>query len=284
MPCGVRAGVERQGRGAPPQGACQMILTITAHLDYALAAPADMLLQIEAAPMPGQTLLEAGIGLSPVDHFARVRGEDGIGDRIWLAVADRLTCDYRSVVRIDRATPPLASLAAVPLHRLPGEAVGYLMASRYCPADEFQSFVAAEFGTYDGGAKVAAMRDWIERAFTYVPGASTAQTTALDTFVQRQGICRDYAHVLITLARAAAIPARIASVYAPGVTPMDFHAVAEVYLDGGWHLADATGMASAEAMAIIGVGRDAADVSLLTSYGPAEMLVQKVTVAILVSG
>lgn len=255
-----------------------MILTITTHLDYRLEGPSDILLQIEAAPMASQTLIEAGIGLSPVEHFARVAGEEGIGDRIWLSVIDRLTCDYRAVVRIDRPAPPLASLAAVPLHLLPGEAVGYLMASRYCPADEFQSFVAAEFGAMDGGAKVAAMRDWIHGAFAYVPGASTAQTTALDTFVQRQGICRDYAHVLITLVRAAAIPARMASVFAPGVTPMDFHAVAEVYLEGGWHLVDATGMAEPGALAIIGVGRDAADVAFMTSYGAAELLVQKVTV------
>ena len=71
-------------------------------------------------------------------------------------------------------------------------------------------------------------------------------------------------------------PARFASVYAPDVTPQDFHAVAEVFLadptceGGAWHLVDATGMASAGEIAKIGIGRDAADVSFLTSYGLAE--------------
>jgi transglutaminase-like putative cysteine protease len=95
--------------------------------------------------------------------------------------------------------------------------------------------------------------------------------------VERRGICRDYAHVMITLARAAAIPARYASVYAPGVEPPDFHAVAEVFLadatipgGGAWHLVDATGMADPANMVKIGVGRDAADVSFMTVFGCAE--------------
>lgn len=255
-----------------------MDLSISVHLDYGLSGPTDILLQIEAAPMDDQILLNAGIGLSPVDAFARVPGEEGIGDRIWLQAATGLICDYSSTVRIKRDTPDLAGLQAVPLHSLPGDVVRYLNASRFCPSDEFQSFAAAEFGHLAGGARIAAMRDWIEGAFAYTPGVSTARTTAMHSFVQRQGICRDFAHVLITLARASAIPARIASVYAPGIEPQDFHAVAEVYLDGSWHLVDATGMARPGTMARIGVGRDAADVAFLTSYGLAVLKSQSVSV------
>ncbi|WP_428701150.1 transglutaminase-like domain-containing protein, partial [Staphylococcus aureus] len=78
---------------------------------------------------------------------------------------------------------------------------------------------------------------------SYVPGSSNVMTTAGDTFISRQGICRDYAHLMICLARAAGVPARIASVYALGVNPPDFHAVAEIFLGGEWHLVDPTGMA-----------------------------------------
>jgi transglutaminase-like putative cysteine protease len=81
------------------------------------------------------------------------------------------------------------------------------------------------------------------------------------------------------MARASAIPARFASVYGLGVEPQDFHAVAEVFLDGAWHLVDATGMAKSEEMAKIGVGRDAADVSFLTSYGDAFMQSQSIRVS-----
>jgi transglutaminase-like putative cysteine protease len=166
----------------------------------------------------------------------------------------------------------------VPPHQLPGETVQYLLPSRYCPSDQFQNFVDAEFGRLQGGERVAAMRDWVEERFSYVPGSSLSDTTALDTFVKRQGVCRDYAHVMVTLVRASGVPARIASVYALGVEPQDFHAVAEVFLGGSWHLIDATGMATEGGMAKIGVGRDAADVAFLTAYGSAQMNEQSVSV------
>ena len=161
---------------------------------------------------------------------------------------------------------------------LPGETVRYLMPSRFCPSDEFQNLVEAEFGGLSGGTRVAAMRDWIGGAIAYVPGSSGPQTTALDTYVERQGICRDFAHVLVSMARASAIPARFASVYAPDVDPPDFHAVAEVFLDGTWHLVDATGMASADEMVRIGVGPDAANVAFLSAFGRMEFVRQKVSV------
>ena len=132
------------------------------------------------------------------------------------------------------------------------------------------------------------MHDWIEAHFSYTPGSSDSNTTALDSFVERHGICRDYAHVMVTFARAAGIPARFVSCYAPRVTPQDFHAVAEVFLadptnegGGAWHLLDATGMARADEIVKIGVGRDAADVSFLTSFGPTEFLDKTVIVSVL---
>ena len=85
---------------------------------------------------------------------------------------------------------------------------------------------------------------------------------------------------MIALARAAAIPARFVSVYAPFVTPQDFHAVAEVFLDGTWHLVDATGMAAANQIVRIGVGLDAAEVPFLSSFGPAMLLSQSVDVRV----
>ncbi|WP_377510853.1 transglutaminase family protein [Octadecabacter sp. R77987] len=255
-----------------------MQLTIHTHLDYMFDDKTDVLLQIEAAQTSGQTVTDPTLMITPVDHFRRVPAEEGIGERSWTRVQGHVTCDYRATVTVARPSANLAALPQTPLHDLPADAVRYLMGSRYCPADDFLAFVDADFADLAGGARIAAMRDWIEDAFTYDPTGSTAQTTAMDSFVHRHGICRDYAHVLIALARAAAIPARMASVYAPGVTPPDFHAVVEVFLDGAWHLVDPTGMATPSDMAVIGVGRDAADVAFLTSWGSAQMLAQSVSV------
>jgi transglutaminase-like putative cysteine protease len=255
-----------------------MKLTIQSKLDYNFAAPTDVLLQLEAAAIPEQIIEQAHIAISEVQHFARVDAHNMIGERIWLRVEGQLTIDYRATIAINRILTDCRSLAKVPPHQLPGETVEYLLPSRYCPSDQFQTFVDAEFHGLAGGALILAMRDWIHDHFSYVPGASDADTTALDTFVKRQGVCRDYAHVMVTLSRACGIPARIASVYALGVEPQDFHAVAEVFLGGEWHLVDATGMAQEGAMAKIGVGRDAADISFLTAFGAAHMNAQSVTV------
>jgi transglutaminase-like putative cysteine protease len=258
-----------------------MKIAIHTRLDYRFARPTDILLQVEAAHLPEQAVETGALEASECAHFARVASHDTIGERIWLRAEDRLTVDYRATVAVDRILADCAALAAVPLHRLPGETVQYLMASRYCPSDQFEKFVAAEFRGLEGGAAVAAMRDWIAANFTYTLGSSNSETTALETFVRREGVCRDYAHVLITLARAAGIPARIASVYAPRVDPPDFHAVAELFLDGAWHLVDATGMAREGEMAKIGVGRDAADIAFLTAYGDAELADKSVEVTAL---
>lgn len=255
-----------------------MSLQIHAHLDYWFDQPTDVLLQLEAAAIPEQVIDAAHLDMSPTLHFARVPSQDMIGERIWIRIEGQLLVDYRATVSIARDLDDCINLPAVPPHRLPGETIQYLMASRYCPSDQFETFVQAEFGTLEGGAKIIAMRDWINGHLSYVPGASNAETTALDTFVKRQGICRDYAHVMITLARAAGTPARIASVYALGVEPPDFHAVAEVFLGGAWHLIDATGMAKQSGMAKIGVGRDAADIAFLTAFGTTTMNGQAVSV------
>ncbi|MBO9601775.1 MAG: transglutaminase family protein [Novosphingobium sp.] len=253
-----------------------MPIDISASFDFALPAPTDCLLQFEAAVLPEQALLGADTRLSASEHFARVPAQDGIGERIWVRAEGAFHVEYTASVEVRRQLPDLAPLAQLDPHLLPGETVEYLLSSAYCPVDRMYAFTEAEFGGTFGGARVAAIRDWIARHFAYEPGVSDARTTALDSFVERRGICRDYAHVLVTMARASSIPARYAGVYAPGVEPQDFHAVAEVFLadpggiGGTWLPVDATGMAEPGEMVKIGVGRDAADVSFLTCFSPCE--------------
>ena len=255
-----------------------MKLSITADLVYDLDAPTDMLLQIEVPDHDGQRIADPQIHTTPVDVFRRVAATNDVGERCWIRAEGQFHVTYTSTVTVDRTDAPLEGLPATPLPDLPARAVRYLFPSRLSPADRLASWVRANFGHLSGGARIAAMRDWIAAEFSYVPGSSDAQTTALDTFLERQGVCRDYAHVMIALARASDIPARFASVYAPRVTPQDFHAVAEVHLDGAWHLVDPTGMAHPSEMAVIGVGKDATEVSFLTGFGPMTLVSQTVDV------
>ena len=255
-----------------------MILNIDAYLHYFLDQSTGLILQIEGAATPEQVVQSATIAFSEVDNFARVAAEANIGERLLMNAHGHFSCRYIATIDVNRKATKIDGLKATPPHRLPGDIIRYLMPSRYCPSDQFLAFVAAEFDHLEGGARIAAMSKWINKRFAYVSGSSTVQTTALETFVQRMGICRDFAHLLITLARASSIPARFASTYAPRIIPQDFHAVAEVYLDGAWHLVDPTGMAEPDEMAIIGVGMDAAEVAFMTSYGYAGLCEQNVIV------
>ena len=251
-----------------------MPIDISAKFAFHLERPTDLLLQFEAAAIPEQKILSSDTKLGKSQHIARVPAQDSIGERIWIRAEGDYQVEYNASVSVERLVPDLDGLKRMDPHDLPGEAVEYLFDSRYCQADRMQSFVADRFGHLDGGAKVLAMCDWMAENFQYEPGVSNSTTTALDTFVERRGICRDYAHVMVCFARASTIPARYVSCYAPGVEPPDFHAVAEVFLNdpttpggGAWYIVDGTGMAQADKTAKTGIGRDAADVSFLTSFG-----------------
>jgi transglutaminase-like putative cysteine protease len=261
-----------------------MPIDITARFAFSVDDLSDVLLQFEAAAIPEQRILARNTQISDAEHIARIAAQDAIGERVWLHVEGRCEVTYSARVAIHRLLPDIATLARLEPHELPAEAVQYLFDSRYCPAERFQPFVEAEFGGTQGGQRVLAIRDWVAEHLRYEPG-SDSNTTALDTFVERRGICRDYAHLVITLVRASAIPARYVSAYAPAVDPPDFHAVAEVFLadptiahGGAWHLVDATGMAEPADTVKIGVGRDAADVSFMTVFGEAAFEDKQITV------
>lgn len=259
-------------------GAEKMRIKVEVELHYKFRAPGPAILAIEAAGAFGQEISKATVDFGPVEHLARVPGEEGIGEKIIIRAADDLRCTYRADVVVTRPRPVFERMNAAEVDAMSGDALRYLLPSRYCQAERFVSFAQQRFGDKTGGAKVLAIREWIEQRLDYVSGVSDPNTTAADTFLERRGVCRDYAHLMIALCRAAQIPARIASVFAPRVDPPDFHAVAEVYLDGTWHLIDPTGMAGADEMALIAVGRDAVDVAFLTTFTGAELLTQTVRV------
>lgn len=267
---------ERNRRGEEP-----IRLSLDVSLAYSLPEPHDVLLQIAAAALPAQKILSESLTVTSAEPLRAIVGEDGIGQRTLAAGEGHFVAEYRATVEIRRPSLQIEGLAAVPPRDVPADVLPYLLPSRYCNGEPFDAFVKKTFGGLNGGAKVLAMRDWVESNLAYVPGSSNGITTAADTFVQRQGVCRDYAHLLVALVRAAHLPARVVSVYAPRVEPQDFHAVVEVWLEGGWHLIDPTGMAKPEEMAIIGVGRDATDIAFMTVFGSAAFIEQRVLVSVL---
>jgi transglutaminase-like putative cysteine protease len=252
-------------------------LNIEVELDYHFPEAADVLLAIEVAQLPDQRLIEDLLTVDGSGPLRPIAGEDGIGRRTWLRCHGRCRVGYRATVEVERTPFALERMAIAAPGDLPAEVVPYLWPSRYCEADRFEAFVEKTFGE-TGGARLIAMAEWIKRETDYSAGSSDSTTTAVDAFVSRRGVCRDFAHLMASFARAAGVPARLVSAYAFKLDPPDFHAVVEVWLDGAWHLIDATCLAPVEGLARIAVGRDATDIAFMTIFGVGRMRSQSVSV------
>lgn len=251
-----------------------MRFSIRARLVYHFDQVCEVLLLIEAARNADQAVHAETLTLTPPCEVARF--DDAVtGERRSVFTAQgEVEIDYTAEVEVLPWAAELKGAEFVHLRDLPAEALTFLRPSRYCPSDRFEAFVAREFGHLEGGDKVLAILDWVRGNLRYESGTSDAATTALDTFVDRTGVCRDFAHLAITLCRAAEIPARAVSAYAWRLRPPDLHAVAEVYLGGRWRLIDATGLAPTEGLVRVAVGRDAADIAFMTIFGAAQLVSQ----------
>ena len=183
---------------------------------------------------------------------------------------------YVAVLRAKLASPSAPDLDAPPSL----EAIVALRQSRYCPSDALAGFAAAEFAGWAGSTPDAiALRvaSWVFERLTYSVGSSGPLDTAVDTLLAGAGVCRDFAQLTIALCRALGVPARLASVYAPGLSPMDFHAVVEVLTPAGWRVLDPTRLAPRGPLVRIATGRDATDTAFTTTlYGTVELVASRV--------
>lgn len=255
-----------------------MDLNIDVTMTYRLGAERLALVALEAARCGRQTVLEDRLEVADAE-LLDLAGEGGIGRRTWVRTrGNTMNLRYAARVRVSREPVRLGSLGALPLDEVPAEVISFLRPSRFCQSDQLEAFASRRFGHCSGGEKIAAMQQWVTSELEYAPGHSDGATTLLDTFVSRKGVCRDYAHMLCGLARASHIPARYVSAYGASVDPPDFHALVEVWLNGSWHMVDPTGMCSADEVAIIGVGRDAADVPFMETPDEARFVEQLVQV------
>lgn len=250
---------------------CSVDMTMT----YDLPGPADILLAVQVIPMNDQQLISDNLTVTGAEPMQHVTGADQ-GRRTWFTGNGRVEVGYVAEVDVERAPTQLVGKVPTPKIDLPAEAVPHLFPSRYCESDRLSQFVLDHFGMVSDGAQVEDMAGWINEHLIYTSGASDTNTTAVDTFLSRRGVCRDFAHLMIAFARAGGIPARAVSVYAPGLNPQDFHAVTEVYLDGAWHLIDAARMAPEEHFLRMATGRDATDISFMTIFGSAQLVAQRV--------
>ncbi|MDP9027062.1 MAG: transglutaminase-like domain-containing protein [Actinomycetota bacterium] len=167
------------------------------------------------------------------------------------------------IVTIDYETVVLGRAAAVGVH--PIEAILYLRPSRYVQSDTLTPFARETFSSRDAARLVREVSSWVHAHLEYTAEATTPTGGAVETLAARAGVCRDYAHLTAALLRALDVPARLVSVYAPQLDPMDFHAVVEALVDGRWVVVDSTRLAPRAGMVRMATGRDATDTAWLTN-------------------
>jgi transglutaminase-like putative cysteine protease len=169
----------------------------------------------------------------------------------------------RGTLRIDYAAEVVGRAPAADVD--PADAIRYLRPSRYVQSDTLTPFAREIFGGMRGLEAVSAVPDWVFGRLRYDADQSPPTGGAVETLETAAGVCRDFAHVTAALLRALDVPARLVSVYAPQLHPMDFHAVVEALVDRRWVVVDSTHLAPRRGMLRIATGRDATDTAFETN-------------------
>lgn len=247
-------------------------------MEFKGGGPTTMVTVLRPSNFAGNRVLteqQQTVPLAPLEDYL-----DQFGNRIWrlVAPAGDFQLTYDALVETDpQPDLVLPELGQTTVETLPYDVLPYTLPSRYCDSDLLLDEAWRLFGaTPLGWPRVQAICDWVHSEITYGAG-STAHTTAYDTYQQRRGVCRDFAHLAISFCRALNIPARYVCGYLPDIgvppdpAPMDFHAWFEAYLDGAWYTFDARHNRPRVGRILIARGRDAIDVALVTSYGAAQL-------------
>jgi transglutaminase-like putative cysteine protease len=257
-------GIPQTGPVGPGTGGRRVL---SCELGFWVAEPAEVVLQITASATAGAVRTERFDARSEGEPMAasELLGPNGTRSHVLAAPVGRLHVSYRAEIETVAPLPSPPGTIAVgnpggPDLVAANSRLVYLRPSRYCPSDHLVGFAVAEFGVESSvDARVRAITEWIRERVGYVAGSSSVHDSAEHTLLTGMGTCRDFAHLGVALCRAVGIPARFTSVYAPGLFPMDFHAVFEIIEHGRWYAYDATDLAPRPAMVRIATGRDAAD-------------------------
>jgi len=249
-------------------------LAVAVGCTFGVESPQAVSAVLQVAPSAREVQVRAERWDTDAEHHSYVDLFGNRCERLTIpAGASRIIYDAEVVVSSpsDRIVP---GTPETPVIELPDEHLVYLMPSRFCLPDELGNEAWQRFGDLaPGWERVQAIVDFVHGRLEWVAGASNPWTTAVDAYRAGQGVCRDFAHVAITFCRALNIPARYVFGYIPDidvpppVEPMDFAAWFEVFLDGAWHTFDARNNRRRVGRVVVGRGRDAVDVALITSFG-----------------
>jgi hypothetical protein len=261
------------------------VFRVSSDLIYQIAGPSTLIFNVSVVDNPYQKILDEKFSTHPAVNVEEFRSsiEEKRFHRL-LCGAGSLKTRYTATVELSHHIDKPHCIEEATPGMLPPDVVPYLYPSRYCESDSLVRFAQHEFQTTAPGfSRVTEICNWIFENVEYLRGSTSHVTSAYDTATERAGVCRDFAHLAIAFCRAVQIPARFVSGYAYDLQPPDFHAYFEAYLGGRWYIFDATRLVPQTGLIRIGTGRDAADTSFATLFGPVTF--QSMNIAIeLVSG
>lgn len=252
-------------------------LRVGCEFSYDVSAPTPVTVQVRPRSDSSHQLVSETWSTTPsvlVDEYSDIYGNPV---KRFVMPTGPLVLRYDAICSVpDEPDPEAASLLQRPIEELPGEVLHFTLPSRYCLSDELMGMAWELFGqTQPGGARVQAICDWVHDNIRFKYGTSNPLTTASDVLRDRVGVCRDLTHVAISFCRAMNIPTRYVFGYLPDLyvpfnpEPMDFAAWMEVWLDDRWWTFDPRNNERRVGRVLIGRGRDALDVAMLTTFGPA---------------
>ena len=247
-------------------------------LEYVSTGQTSFLFNVNVSQTDFQRVLSENFTIKPAIFAERLEIglERKISQRCFVQ-SGGICLRYDATVELSAEVDFGTTLVEHSYSELPPEVLPYLNPSRYCESDLLGNFSMREFGSSPQGfLRVKSICDWTYSNLDYVSGSTNSQTTARDVFVQRQGVCRDYAHLAIALCRGLGIPARYVCGYAAELQPPDFHGFFEAYLGDRWYLFDPTRLAPVNGFVRIATGQDAADVPFATFIGAAQLKSKKV--------
>ena len=257
-----------------------MNFRVTCELEYTLQDPATFLFALQCIHTTGQSVLSESLEIDPSAVAEEMTVGVGLNrfTRIKTLNPGPLRIHYQADVRIMPRSFPVRLLKPTVPGNVTAEVLPYLFPSRYCQSDRLRQMSKELFGQLQTPYQIAsAVSDWVFENIAYVSGSSGENCSTIDTLDQRQGVCRDFAHLAISFCRALNVPARYTTCYAYLLQPPDFHACFEVYIGSAWYLFDATRLVPLNGLIRIATGRDAADAAVCTIFGNPELTLSAVT-------
>lgn len=251
------------------------LLDIGSTFRFSATQPTAAVFMVTPREAPGITIAQAVWSTDPVldDHvYTDVYGNTcrqlvlpaGVSTQTFSAVAEVPDA-------VDDSDPSAPEMSPT---ELPADVLLYTLPSRFCQSDVLGTQAWNLFGDLAPGyGRVAAISTWVHQHLRYTTGSTGPLNTSVDSFVSGVGVCRDFAHLMVTMCRALHIPARYAFGHLPDMdvvpnpAPMDFHAWVEVFLGGRWFTFDPRHDELRKGRVPIAFGRDAADVAMVTTYG-----------------